>query len=122
MMYRLLLHFFKSVFVASLEKFNSTFTLPPKDFCSGKYSLIYTVFFIDPIIKQIIVSFPFKILFITFSLYYFFNSKLFLICFLQFIFVKRYNLLSIKNINNICPQHSIFNFFNPKTSSYQFGV
>ena len=47
--------------------------------------------------------------------YHFFNSKLFLIYFLQFIFIKSSNnLFSIKIINNICPRRSIFNFFNHK--------
>ena len=49
-------------------------------------------------------------------LYYFFNSKLFLICFLQFFFVKvSNNFFTIKITNNICPWHSVFNLFNHKT-------
>ena len=39
------------------------------------------LFFINPAIKRIIIAFPFSL--------YFFNSKLFLICVLQFFFVKR---------------------------------
>ena len=63
-----------------------------------------------PTIKRIIVSFPFNIWFISFSLYYFFNSKLFLICFLQFIFVKRSNnFFTFQITNNICPWNSVFN-------------
>ena len=62
-----------------------------------------------------IISFPFNISFIGISLDYFFNSKLFLICFLQFFFVKRSNNLfpvKITIAKNICPRHSVFNFFN----------
>ena len=38
--------FFKTVFVAELDKSNSTFSFSPKDFGCGKYSLIYTMSFI----------------------------------------------------------------------------
>ena len=51
------------------------------------FSHLYYVFFIDTTIKQIIVSFLFNI----FPLYYFFNFKLFLICFLKFFSTKRSN-------------------------------
>ena len=51
----------------------------------------------------------------TIFLDYFFNSKFFLTCFLQFVFVKcSNNIFFIKIINNIRPRHSIFNFFNHK--------
>ena len=44
-----------------------------------------------------------------------FSIKLFLICFLQFVFVERSNNFFFnKIINNICPRHRIFNFFNHK--------
>ena len=73
------------------------------------------VFFIYPAIKRIIVSFPFNIWFITFCLDYFFNSKLFLICFLQFFFVQSStNSFSVKVINNIFPRKGLLNFFNHK--------
>ena len=39
--------FFKSAFVAYLDKSNSTFTLPLKDFGSGKYSRNYTMPFLS---------------------------------------------------------------------------
>ena len=39
--------FFKSAFVAWLDKSNSTFTLLRKYFCSGKYSLVYTKSFLS---------------------------------------------------------------------------
>ena len=39
--------FLKSPYVASLNKPNSSFTLPPEDFGSGKYSLIYTMSFFN---------------------------------------------------------------------------
>ena len=52
---------------------------------------------------------------ITFSLYYFFHYKLFLIWYLQFILVKRSKIFfSFKMTNNICPRNSVFNFFNDK--------
>ena len=47
MIYQLLLHFFKSVSVAQLDKHNSTFTFAPKEFGFGKYSLIYTMPFLS---------------------------------------------------------------------------
>ena len=51
----------------------------------------------------------------TFSPYYFFNSKVVLICFLQFIFVKRSNnFFSFKITDKICARNSVFNFFNQK--------
>ena len=53
--------------------------------------------------------------FIVFSLYYFLNSKLLLICFLQFFFIKRYNnFFTFKITNSTCPWHSVFNLFNYK--------
>ena len=62
MMYQLLFGFFKSAFVAELDKSNSTFTFVPKEFGFGKYPLIYTMpFFIYPAIEQIIVYFLFSI-------------------------------------------------------------
>ena len=74
---------------------------------------------------SVIIVFPFNIQFVAFSLYYFFSSKLFLICFLQFFFIKRSNnFFAFKITNNICPRHSIFNFLDPRQSrqgSYKFG-
>ena len=65
--------------------------------------------------KIIIVTFPFNKYFITFSLDYFLNSKLSLIWFLQFFFIKRSNnFFTFKFTNNICPRHSVFSFFNQK--------
>ena len=62
-----------------------------------------------------ILTFPFNLEFITFFLYYFFNCKFILICFLQFVFAKYFNkVFSIKIINEICLRYSIFNFFNHK--------
>ena len=50
-----------------------------------------------------------------FFLHYFFDSKLILICFLKFFFIKSSNkFFSIKIFNSISPQHNIFNFFNHK--------
>ena len=108
--------FFKSAFVAWLDKSNSTFTLPSEDFGSGKYSIFYIMpFFFYSAIKRTIVAFPLNIYFITFSFYYFCNSKLFLIWFLQLLFVWRSpNLFSVKITNNIYPRYSVFNFFNQK--------
>ena len=51
----------------------------------------------------------------TFFHYYFFNSKLFLTCFLQFFFIKRSNnFFSFKICNNIFHDTVLFNFFNYK--------
>ena len=53
--------FFRCVFVAKLDKSNLIFTFP-KDFRSGKYSLIYTMFFlVNPFVKRTIVAFPFNV-------------------------------------------------------------
>ena len=52
--------FFKSAFVVELDKSNSIFTFTPKEFCKIFIHLYY-VFFINPTIKKIIVSFPFNI-------------------------------------------------------------
>ena len=73
------------------------------------------IFFINPTIKRIIITFPFGIQFISYSLDYFLKSKLFFIFFLQFFFVKRSNnFFTVKITNNICSRHSILNFFNHK--------
>ena len=59
--------------------------------------------------------FPFNVSFTAFSLYYFFNSKLFLICFLQFFSCKSSrNFYSFKITNDICSWNSILNFCNNK--------
>ena len=59
---------------------------------------------------------------LTFLLITFSIINFSLICF-QFFFVKySNNFFTVKIINNMCPQHNIFNFFNLKTSSDQFGV
>ena len=72
-------------------------------------------FFINQIFKEIIIAFLLNVKFISFFLYYFFNSKLFLICFLQFFFIKSCsNFYSIKVFYYICPRLSIFNLFNHK--------
>ena len=44
--------FFKSVFVEQLDKFNSTFTLPPADFGSAKCSLIYAMSFLSVLLLK----------------------------------------------------------------------
>ena len=60
-------------------------------------------------LNQLFSKFPFNTQFIIFSLYYFFNSKLFLICFLEFFFIKpSNNFFSFKNTNNKCPRHIVF--------------
>ena len=81
----------------------------------------YTFFFViveslHCIYKRIIAAFIFNIQFISFSLYFFFNFKLFLICFLQLFFIKRFNnfFSSVKITKNVCPWHNVFNFFNHK--------
>ena len=73
--------------------------------------LYYYVFFIIPNVNT------------QFSPYYFFNPKLFLICFLQFFFVKCSNyFFDFKTTNKTCPEHSVFNFLIEVTSSDQFGT
>ena len=65
--------------------------------------------------KRTIVSFPFNVQFIAIFLYYFLNSKLFLICFCNSFFIKRSNNFFSFNItDNICPWNSVFNFFLSK--------
>ena len=77
--------------------------------------LYRNIFFINPTIKSIIITFPFDIYFITFSFNYFFYTKFFLICFLQLFFVTRCNrFFTIKITHDICPQNSFFNFCNHK--------
>lgn len=57
------------------------------------------------------IAFLFDINFITFSLHYLFNSKIFLICLLQLFFVKQSsNLFSIKVLYYICPWHIFLTF------------
>ena len=74
------------------------------------------IFFINSTAKSIIKSFTLNIKFFAFSLYYFFISKLFLICFLQFFVVNRYNdFFSVKISNNTRKRHIFLNFFNHKT-------
>ena len=47
----------------------------------------------------------------------------FLICFLQFFFVKRSNnFFAFKVTNNICPHYSVLTVLITKTSSNQFGT
>ena len=59
--------------------------------------------FINPTVKRIIVAFPCNIQFITFPFYYIFKSQLFLICFLQYFYVKRFNnSLAVTITNNTC--------------------
>ena len=75
------------------------------------YHYTFTLFFVS--------STEFKkgkkhIIYLLFSLLLF-NSKLFLICFLQSFFVKRCNNSFVFKItNNICPRNSVFSFFNNK--------
>ena len=58
---------------------------------------------------QLLEAFPSNAHFIAFSLYYFFNCKLFLISFLQFFPVKSLkNFFAFKITNNICPRHTFF--------------
>ena len=74
-----------------------------------------------PAIKQIIVSFSLNMWFTAFFLDCFF-SFIFLFYFIFFFFLMFFailckcsnNFFSVKIINNICPQHSYFNFFNYK--------
>ena len=103
-------HFLNLLLLINYSNLKSKFLLfpfPPEDFGSGKYSLIYIiVFFINPIIKRIIDKESINFF------NYFFNSKLFLVCFLQFFFVKSSkNFFSVKITNNICPRHSAFKSF-----------
>ena len=68
-------------------------------------------FFINPTIKRIIVAFWYMVYHLFFRLLF----QLFLICFLQYLFVKRSNdLFTVKITNIICPWHSFLKFFNHK--------
>ena len=82
-MYQLLLHFINLFY-----KSNSIFTFATKDFGFGKYSLIYTMSFLSiQLLNEL--SYPFDLTYnlLPFLCITFFKSKLFLICFLQFLFV-----------------------------------
>ena len=62
-------------------------------------------------------------MFIAFSLYYFFNLKLFLTCFFQFIFVKRsYNFFPLRSLITYVHGTVFSTFLITKPSSDQFGV
>ena len=69
------------------------------------------------------VAFPFNIQFIAYSLYYFLNPKLFLVCFLQFVLE---NVLTISSPfrSLIAYVHGtmFLTFVITKISSYQFGI
>ena len=80
-------------------------------------------------INRTILSFPFNAKFITFSLYYFFNSKLFFNFDLPFVifFVKRSNnFFSFKITKNTCPRQihiQVFlTFLITNSFSDQFGA
>ena len=61
------------------------------------------------------VPFPFYVQLITFFFKYFFYSKFFLICVLQFFFIKTSsNFFPIQVTNNISPRNGISNFTNNK--------
>ena len=70
---------------------------------------------IEAVLKKLLYPFHLTYNLSPFLFDCFSNSKFFLICFLQFFFVKfSSNLFSFKIINNICPRNSTFNFFNQK--------
>ena len=74
-----------------------------------------------PAVKRTIVSNLFNIYFIAFSLYYFFNSKLCVVCVLLFFFVKRSkDLYTLKITNNTSPRDTCCNVFNYKNSFRPF--
>ena len=75
-------------------------------------------FFINPTVSELLYHFHFNIQFITFSLYYFFNSKVFLICLLQFVF----NVPTISSPLRSLHRTVFLTFLIRKTSSDQFGV
>ena len=92
------------------------FTVLPKWlYCSWKCWPIIIWWYIWPInsaIKIIIITIPIDIQFIPFFLYYVFNSKLSLICFLHLVFIIRSsNIFSIK-IFSMCPRYYILSLFN----------
>ena len=113
-MHQHLLHFLNLFFLHN--KSNSTFSFPPKDFSFLKYSLIYIFSFLSiQLLKELLWPFHVKYSSLSFHFYYFFNCKLFLICFLQIICVKlSISFFTVKITNSICPRYSIFNFFNHK--------
>ena len=88
-------------------KLDSIFWFPPEGFVISKDSLIYTVFFMYPAIKPIIITFPFDIQFITLFPAYFLNSKLFSFFFCNY-FLRNIPTISLPWRSLItCPFHSI---------------
>ena len=84
---------------------------------SWKYLLIYIAssLSIQLLIKRTIVAYPFNIKFLAFYLYYFFDSKFFLICFFAILFRKNFQIFSpLRRLKNIGSLHSVFNFYNYK--------
>ena len=121
-MHQHLLPFFKFVFVAKLYISNYNFTLLPKDFGYGSYSLICIMsFLINPIVKRAIVVFTFKIYFIVFSLCCFFICKPFLVCYFQFFLEKPSNNFFAFKVTNDYVHGTVFlTFLITKTLSDQF--
>ena len=103
-MYQHLFHFSNLLL---LHKFNSIFTLPPKDIGVGKYSLICILSFLSiQLLKEL--SQPFHLTYCLWPFLFttFLNLNFFWFAFLQFFFVKHSNnFFTVKIANNICPRH-----------------
>ena len=114
-MYQHLLHFLNLLLLHNQINLNQFLLFLQTILVLEIFTHLYYVFFINPIVKKIIIAFPFKILLIGFSLYYFFNSRLFLIWFLKFFFIKLINnFFAFKITCTICSRNSIFNFCSNK--------
>ena len=83
--------------------------------------IFYDVFFINPTIKIIIITFPFDMQFIFFCLNYFLFYKFFLICFLRFFFIKSSNIfLPLRSLITEAHGTVFLILLITKTSSDQF--
>ena len=118
-MYQYLLHFLNQILLHSYTNLVQLFTT--SIWFRRKSHFISQYLFINLTVKRIIKTFHFEIQFITFSIDYFFNSKLCLICFFQLFFVK----VPL----NFSPLKCVFTYFHgivclvfliTKTSSGQF--
>ena len=80
----------------------------------GSNSFYVKIYFLTIyLLKKLFTSFLLTYILLPSCLDYFFNSKLWLICFLQFFFIKRSNnYFSIKIFHYIRPWNGIFNIFN----------
>ena len=86
LMYQHLLHFLNLLLLNNSINVIQLSLILQKILVLEHIHLFILCLFTNPSIKRTIVAFSFNIQFISFSLYYFFNPKLFLICFSQLFF------------------------------------